>query len=117
MWICLNDAFLSIVDKAEHRSCLLVRARREGDIERVFPGCSVKVTPSADYRFRAEIVREHVSEAIAKRVEDVDYMNFKDSVVSDQLQNAYLGFWSIMNQLQGLEIVAKAPAKKKGRRQ
>jgi hypothetical protein len=37
MGIFLNDAFLSIVDKDGDGTTLLVRARRKGDIERVFP--------------------------------------------------------------------------------
>ncbi len=36
MWICLNDAFLSIVTDTTHPDQLLVRARRRDDIERVF---------------------------------------------------------------------------------
>lgn len=38
MWICLNDAFLSIVAHRDKPGVLLVRARRPGDIERTFPG-------------------------------------------------------------------------------
>lgn len=43
MWVFMSDSFLSIVaDSTVSKSdCLLVRARREGDIERVFPEAKV----------------------------------------------------------------------------
>lgn len=59
MWICLNDAFLSIVRKDCGPNELLVRARREGDIERVFPRVKVEVTPLADYLYRAVPPKEN----------------------------------------------------------
>ena len=55
MWLCLNNAFLSIVDKDCAPDELLVRARRDGDIERVFPKAEVEVTLGNDYRCRARI--------------------------------------------------------------
>ena len=53
MWIFLTDAFLSIVDKDGDGTTLLVRARRAGDIERVFPGAEVIEGASSDCRCRA----------------------------------------------------------------
>ena len=44
MWICFSDSFLSIVEPAEKDGTLLVRARRDGDIERVFAGAKVEKT-------------------------------------------------------------------------
>ena len=41
MWLCLNDAFLSIVALPGHPDELLVRARIAGDIERLFPAAQV----------------------------------------------------------------------------
>jgi len=37
MWIYMNNAFLSIVQDDDVPGMLLVRARRSGDIESVFP--------------------------------------------------------------------------------
>ena len=56
MWICLNDAFFSIVRKDCRPDELLVRARRPGDIEKVF-GRHFKVdkVDVADYLYRAVI--------------------------------------------------------------
>ncbi len=100
MWICLNSAFFSIVDTNLPGDKLLVRARREGDIERVFPGAKVTRTPGRDYLYRASVSREAVALTIAEQVRSIDYGNFKNSVRDDKLHNAYSGFWQIMSRIQ-----------------
>lgn len=103
MWICLNNSFLSIVHKECAADELLVRARRPGDIERVFPDAKVIRSPGTDYLFRAALPRARVAEAIAVEVASVDYPNFKDSVDDDKLHNAYGRVWGVMANLQPLE--------------
>lgn len=49
MWLCLNSAFLSIVFKDCAEDELLVRARRKGDIEKVFPDAKVIRSTDSDY--------------------------------------------------------------------
>jgi len=66
MRIFLNDAFLSIVHKDGDESTLLVRARRKGDLERIFPTADVQETPRNDYRFRALIPRIEVAQVMAR---------------------------------------------------
>lgn len=100
MWLCFNDAFLSVVDKSTKHACLLVRARRAGDIERVFPGAAVRETDGTDYRFRADVLRTAVAEMVAERIKAIDYDNFKDSVPDHELHNAYSSVWSVMGRLQ-----------------
>lgn len=100
MWVCLNDAFLSIVAKDCARDELLVRARREGDIERIFPRATVKRTPKGDYLFRAFVKRGAVRRAMGRELDRVTYDNFKDSVRDDTLHDAYLRVWSTMMDLQ-----------------
>jgi len=100
MWIFLNDAFLSIVDKGGDGSTLLVRARRPGDLERAFPGADVVETPDHDYRFRARLDRETVAQALAQAVRGVDYPNFKDTVRDRDRHDAYLGVWRVMYRYQ-----------------
>lgn len=100
MWICLNDAFLSIVSKDCGPDELLVRARRDGDIERVFPDAKVEVTLGNDYRCRARVPRKDVAAALTQRVMAVDYDNFKGSVEEDELHDAYMGVWSAIGRLQ-----------------
>jgi hypothetical protein len=96
MWLFLNDAFLSIVSYADNPDALLVRARHWGDIEQMFPKAKVSVTPNADYLFRATVPRRIVAAAIGQRIPDIDYSNFKGSVVSDDRHHAYLAVWQEM---------------------
>lgn len=103
MWLCLNNSFLSIVqpDTGEG-DVLLVRARRKGDIERVFPAAKVKCTPGRDYLYRAEIERSAVQAAVSEQVAAINYSNFKDSVSNVNLHRAYGRVWSLMAGLQRL---------------
>jgi hypothetical protein len=119
MWIMLNDAFISIV----HKDCgpheLLVRARRPGDIEKVF-GRRTRVARAtdADYLFRAVVARADVEEAMEREVGRIDYANFKDSVADPDLSTAYHQVWSAMARVQNPRPysepykVAALPAKK-----
>lgn len=100
MWVMFSDCFLSIVSKDCGPDELLVRARREGDIERVFPEAEVRRDTKADYLFRAAIPRQAVALAIAQRVDDIDYPNFKDSVTDGDLHRAYMAVWFAMVELQ-----------------
>ena len=96
----LNDCFLSIVSKDCRRDELRVRARREGDIEKVFPNATVTRYTKSDYLFRAVVKRTTVEEALAGEVQRILYGNFKSSVRDRPLHDAYLRVWSIMAELQ-----------------
>ncbi len=101
-WFCFNDSFISIVSKAPAKDGeLLVRARRPGDIEKVF-GRRTKVVrlTDSDYLFRAVIPKEEVTRAIQQEVLRIDYGNFKDSVMDDDLHDSYMRVWSAMAVLQ-----------------
>ena len=100
MWVCLKNSFLSIVDKECKPGELLVRARRPGDIEAVFPAAVVKKSTSTDYAYRAVIKRADVAEANGAAVFKIDYPNFKNAVRDDALHNAYSAFWGIHARLQ-----------------
>lgn len=100
MWICLSNAFLSIVDASNEPGTLLVRARRQGDIEAVFPDAKVVQSPGRDYLYRAGVKREAVAAALAEQVMKLAYPNFKSSVADPRLHAAYSSTWSIMSQLQ-----------------
>lgn len=100
MWICLNNAFLSIVSKDCAADELLVRARRPNDITNAFPGATVTVKPHSDYQFRAVIKRAHVAETLASKAMEIQYDNFKDSVRDDDLHDAYAKTWHIMARMQ-----------------
>jgi hypothetical protein len=53
MWIMTNNSYLSIVSKDCGPAELLVRARRTGDIEKVFPDAKVTRNTMRDYLYRA----------------------------------------------------------------
>ena len=103
MWIFLSDSMLSIVDKQGDGSTLVVRARRAGDIERVFPDARVQVGGGTDYRYRARIDRELVAQRIADAVRSLAYPNFKSSVREHDRHDAYFRVWDAMHAYQETE--------------
>jgi len=97
MWICLTDAFLSIVDKGDAtHATLLVRARRAGDIERVFPEAVVSDKGGSDYAFRARLPRGRVAARLAEAVLAVDYGNFKATVTDRRRHDVYMDVWAVL---------------------
>lgn len=104
MWLCLSNSFLSIVEPTGQDlntgDYLLVRARRKGDIETVFPKAKVEKRPERDYLFRALIPRQEVAAAVADQVRGIDYPNFKASVKNNRLHDAFARIWSVMAGLQ-----------------
>lgn len=80
MWIITRGAFLSIVSKNCGPDELLVRARRPGDIEKVFPDAEVVEGGGSDYRCRAIVKRNEVQQAIVNEIGAIDYPNFKSEV-------------------------------------
>src|SRR5574337_230854 len=97
MWIFLSDSFLSIVDKGDDSGkTLLVRARKKGDIERVFPAAKVQEGGGTDYAFRARIDREEVAMRMADAVRATTYANFKATVVEDDRHRTYVRVWEAM---------------------
>jgi hypothetical protein len=117
MWLCLNDSFLSIVDKDCNHDCLLVRARRKGDIERVFGKVAVPLvafTPKADYAYRAVLHRDLVKAAMIREVDRICYPNFKNTVQDEDLHSAYLSIWSVMYRVQA-SLLARLPKRRRRR--
>jgi hypothetical protein len=100
MWFMLNDCFLSIVNKDCARDELMVRARRPGDIEKLFPKAQVTEYTASDYHYRAAVKRTELAEALVGEISRVTYSNFKDSVQDKPLHDAYLRVWHAMAALQ-----------------
>lgn len=113
MWICLNDAFFSIVSKDCKPSELLVRARRGGDLEKVFndevllethklqPVTITRYTKS-DYLYRAVVPRAHINLVLAAELERVVYSNFKASTRDPDLHRCYNRMWHAHADMQEL---------------
>jgi hypothetical protein len=100
MWIASTNSFLSVVFKDCGEDELLVRARRAGDIEKVFPDAKVIRNTRSDYLYRAVLPRGVVKQALAAMIDQIDYPNFKDSVEDSSLHAAYVGVWHTMAGLQ-----------------
>src|SRR5258708_38267104 len=94
MWIMTNNSYLSIVSKDCGPAELLVRARRAGDIEKVFPNAKVTRQTNSDYLYRAILPRDEVKQALAAMIDLIDYPNFQNSVEDRSLHAAYVRVWS-----------------------
>lgn len=101
MWIFLPDSFISVVQKPGDTDLLTVRARIEGDIERVFPGAPVQANQGTDYKYRAKVPREAVAKALYDQAMSVRYGNFKSTVKTKKRHDAYMSVWSAMYAAQG----------------
>lgn len=101
MWLILpKKGFLSIVDASDEPGTLLVRARREGDIEAVFPAAKVVKSPGRDYLYRAGIPRGDVAAVLAAAVLDLDYPNVKGACDDPALHGAMADCWHVLADLQ-----------------
>lgn len=99
MWLFTSNAFLSVVSKAPAKADeLLVRARRKGDINNVFPHAKEQETIGTDYLYRAVVKRTEVAAVLAKMAMELNYSNFKDSIPfkDKQLHDACHRVWSVM---------------------
>ena len=108
MWLLFNSGFLSIVSDRNSTENLLVRARVRGHIQEVFPSAKVFTDSNADYLFRTVIIRDEVAAAVADSIRHIDYDNFKNSVASQSLHDAYLDVWRTMRHLQDTMSQTKA---------
>jgi hypothetical protein len=106
MWVMLNNAFFSIVSKDCAPDELMVRARRPGDIEKVFPEAKVTEFTASDYHYRAAIKRTRIAYVLTNLVQEIDYSNFKNTVRDKPLHDAYLRVWNAMADLQPQEPYA-----------
>lgn len=110
MWIFLSDSFLSIVQDTNNPDNLLVRARKKGDINRVFPAAIEEVTAGRDYAYRTSLHRDAVVVGFMQAADDIDYPNFKDSVKDNARHLAYLRVWTEMWKWQE-DIAVRRPRK------
>jgi hypothetical protein len=109
----LNDAFFSAVSKDCKPSEVMIRARREGDLEKVFndevllsthgfrPVVVTRYTKS-DYLFRAAVPRDHLKAALAAEVDRIVYSNFKASTRDPKLHACYNRMWNAHADMQEL---------------
>ena len=100
MWICLNNAFLSVVEDRETSNELLIRARRQVDIN-VVAGLlengeyRIEHTPKNDYQFRIRADKSEFKLLMNIMIDNIDYGNFKNSVDDDALKTMYGRVWGL----------------------
>ncbi len=115
MWVFTKSGFFSAVRHTDQPDVLLVRARFEGDLERFcrthgLHGIkkTIRETPDADYRFRAEIPCKAFAEAVKAEALAIDYPNFKAAVHDGtERDEAYMSCWSALRWGQDLANTPK----------
>jgi hypothetical protein len=88
MWLITTTGFYSIVKKPGEKN-LTIRSRVKKDLEALRDKYlqnlgEIVRTDSADYRYRARISHAELAAAAAQMVLDIDYDNFKNTVVKIQ---------------------------------
>jgi hypothetical protein len=129
MWVFTTDGFYSVVEHREHPSLLLVRARDEGDLQRLRKhlvtthglSATIQHTPDGDYAWRMTVPRDLWTSYLQDAVEAIEYRNFKDAVTLRQgwqRSSLYHNVWATMMQLQheGDDVVPDDPRGREARR-
>lgn len=93
MWICLNDAFISVVQDRKVGGQLVVRARSVDHLKALFPDRRIYTSRKSDYVARCYVTKREFADFISEKVIDLDYDNFKSSVKDVDLHNLYADFW------------------------
>jgi hypothetical protein len=94
MWICFNDAFVSVVKDMQKPGNMLVRARRKLHLTKLFPKMKITESPKSDYRWRVSVPAKVIADLTAARIENIAYDNFKDSVKEKELHHMYALWWN-----------------------
>ena len=84
MWLFTKHGFFSAVQNYNHSNLIHVRARFEGDLERLCKTYGVEPnvveTPKGDYPYRMDFPRKTWDEIVKAEAEAIDYTNFKNAV-------------------------------------
>ncbi len=105
MWLFTKHGFFSAVQNWDDASLIHVRARFQGDLEKLCEayGVEPKVVslPDADYPYRMDFDREKLAEIAKNEIMAIDYTNFKNAVHDGtERDSAYMGVWSTMRRYQ-----------------
>jgi len=110
MWLFFNDSMLSVVQHKDSVQHLLVRARQRQDILNVFPDVESKIVhlgpEDADYAYRVMLSRDRVIQEVSKRVMDIDYTNFKNSIPEEDSvrRYVYMNVWQDGTEFAGFKM-------------
>ena len=101
MWLFSKHGFFSAVQNFNDENLIHVRARFEGDLERLCKtyGVEPKVvrTPDGDYPLRMDFDRKKWGEILKGEGEAIDYTKFKPAVHDGTIRDrAYLAVFDTM---------------------
>ena len=106
MWICLNEAFISFEAHRLKPDYLIVKAYRDGDIEKLFPDIQVWEEEAGECRYRAQVGRQEAAYAVMDKVVAINYFKFQKSINDKRLQGTYSQVWPTLlslGKVRGLE--------------
>ena len=97
-----NDGFISAVLDWNDPSgnSLVVRARMREHLENQFPDETIVEMGGSDYKYRIFITKQKLTDLMVKRIKDIDYHNFKNSVEDDRLHDMYSDIWVVGHRYQ-----------------
>jgi hypothetical protein len=103
MWLFTSGGFISVVQHSEKPETLIVRARDEDSLLSLVgaTGATLRHTPSNDYPYRIEALREAFSAWVADQVFNLDYTNYKAHMWSQRPEfgDALHDVWVAMHQV------------------
>lgn len=93
----MNDGFVSVVRNPDYPGKLMIRARNKAHLESIFPKKKNKIINSKknDYAWRMFVDEEEFAQMMKERILNIDYSNFKNSVVDNDLHDLYADFWGL----------------------
>ena len=105
MWIFTKHGFFSAVENYNDSNLIHVRARFDGDLERLCKDYGVEPnvvrTPDGDYPLRMDFDRKKWGEILKGEAEAIDYPKFKPAVHDGTIRDrAYLAVFDTMWNLQ-----------------
>lgn len=105
MWLFCKSGYFSAVKHNAKPNTILLRARVEGDLERLAEAHEIDMriehTPEADYAFRAELPAVEWTRVVMEESDAIDYGNFKNAVHDGTARDdAYMEVWCSMRNLQ-----------------
>ncbi len=105
MWVFTKNGFFSAVEHFEKPNTVHVRARFEGDLERLCKAHNIEpqidYTPNNDYAYRMDFDKSQWAQIIAQECEEIDYHNFKNEVHDGTARDrAYMECWYALNKAQ-----------------
>lgn len=103
MWAFSKEGFVSVVAHSEKPDTLLVRARDEDSLLSLVEatGATLKHTPSHDYPYRIEALRQAFSAWLAEQASNISYSNYKSEMWLSRpdFHNALMDVWVAMHQV------------------